>query len=865
LQQLHLRILAMVNLRALMQRRWCDVTRTVLAMTGTTPGLPPADLPLAGLRIVDLTDGLGELGVRYLADLGADVIRVEPLEGARSRRSWPLVDGVSLHHLTHNANKRAVTIDVSDRVAVGRLARLIDSADIVIEPGPRGWPATLGITPAELRAAHPALVVATVTDFGVSGPYRDWAATDAVHHALAGILARSGLPGLEPLIPPGSLAVESAALQLSWVTLAAYLGSVRTGEGEHVDLSVFEATAQVLDPGFGMGGSATAGAPPGDRSRGRPDARHLYPILRCADGWVRICVLSARQWAGMFRWLGEPAEFGDRQFESLAHRHTAAVTLLAAYETHFAPLTREVALEQGALHGVPTAAVLTLGDVLDGEHYRARGSFVDLPLAAGESRPVRVPNGLVEIDGRRAGIRRAAPGLGEHNDEVFAELDASPPRAAPEPAEPGLERPLAGVRVLDLGVIVVGAEVGRLLADMGAEVIKVENSAFPDGSRQAFPGQPMMPGFARGHRNKSSLGVNLRDPRGRELFLELVAQADVVLSNFKPGTLESLGLGPDRLVEANPGIIVADSSAFGSSGPWSRRMGYGPLVRASTGLSDLWRYPDVEDGFSDASTIYPDHVAARVAATAVLAKLIQRRRTGVGGRVSLAQAETILTCLSDQVALESIRPGTVVATGNHLNGDVPRGVFPCAGDDEWVAITIRGDEDFAALADAIGRRDLLADERFATAVDRLAHRAELELAVAAWTRGRRRRDAADVLQARAVPAGPMNRVPDLVDDPQLSDRAFLAPMRHPLFADPILAERAHACFERLPDPERRPAPIAGEHTRAIVGRLLGLGPSEIEHLLADGVLEALAVADPITRLETDSPALHTTNGRHTTS
>jgi crotonobetainyl-CoA:carnitine CoA-transferase CaiB-like acyl-CoA transferase len=207
----------------------------------------------------------------------------------------------------------------------------------------------------------------------------------------------------------------------------------------------------------------------------------------------------------------------------------------------------------------------------------------------------------------------------------------------------------------------------------------------------------------------------------------------------------------------------------------------------------------------------------------------------------------------------------VVATGNHLNGDVPRGVFPCAGDDEWVAITIRGDEDFAALADAIGRRDLLADERFATAADRLAHRAELELAVAAWTRGCRRRDAADVLQARAVPAGPMNRVSDLVDDPQLSDRVFLAPMRHPLFADPILAERAHACFERLPDPERRPAPIAGEHTRGIVGRLLGLGPSELEHLVADGVLEALAVADPITRLETDSPALHTTNGRHTTS
>ncbi|HEY6481847.1 MAG TPA: CoA transferase, partial [Streptosporangiaceae bacterium] len=264
------------------------------------------------------------------------------------------------------------------------------------------------------------------------------------------------------------------------------------------------------------------------------------------------------------------------------------------------------------------------------------------------------------------------------------------------------------MRVLDLGVIVVGAELGRLLADLGAEVIKVENRAFPDGSRQALAGEVIGAGFAAGHRNKSSLGLNLRDPRGKDLFRALAARSDIVLSNFKPGTLESLGLGYADLAAVNPGIIMADSSAFGPTGPWSSRMGYGPLVRASSGLTDLWRYPGDEGSYSDAATIFPDHVGARVSAVAVLAKLIERRRTARGGTVSVAQAETILGELSTEIALESVAPGAVTAGGSAVPADAPRGAYPCAGDDEWVVITVRGDADFAALAGVLGPPELAA-------------------------------------------------------------------------------------------------------------------------------------------------------------
>jgi len=810
--------------------------------------------PLAGVRVLDLTDGLGELGPRYLADLGADVIRVEPPGGGRSRSLEPCADGVSLRYLTHNAGKRAVEADLADAAGRRQFLRLAGTADIVFEPGPAGWLAAAGLTPRELRARFPALVVVSVSDFGWSGPYRDWSGSEQVYLAMSGVLSRSGLPGLPPLIPPGQLASESTALQAAWAAVAAYFQRLRTGAGDHADVSAFEATALILDPGFGIGGSATGGVPAGGGPRGRPDARHLYPMFRCRDGWVRICVLSPRQWAGMFRWLGDPPELSDPALASIAARHGAAAALLPFYERHFAGLLREEAVARGQEHGVPTAAVLTLAEAAGSEQFAARRAFAELPLAPGGSRRARVPNGLAEVDGRRAALRGPAPAAGQHTAEVLAALpdaaspDAAAPDAAGRPAGPAPGRPgqlpLDGIRVLDLGVIVVGAELGRLLADLGAEVIKVENRAFPDGSRQSLSGEAISGGFAAGHRNKTSIGINLRDPRGKNLFRVLAAVSDIVLSNFRPGTLESLGLGYAELSAVNPEIIMADSSAFGPTGPWSRRMGYGPLVRASSGLTDLWRYPGVEGSYSDASTIYPDHAGARVSAVAVVAKLIERRRTGRGGTVSVAQAETILTELSAEIALESLQPGSIAATGNAVPGDAPRGVFPCAGDDEWVVITVRDDADFAALARATGEPGLAGGPGRATAAGRAAGREEIDATVTAWTRRRTPRQAAAALQAAGVPAGPMLRIPEQLDDPHLLARRFLTATRHPLIDGSLPGERSSAVFERMPDPQLRPAPLAGQQTREIAARLLHLTAAQIQALLDDGVLEEPAGSAP---------------------
>lgn len=800
----------------------------------TAPDLPNEhDLPLANVRVVDLTGQSGEMGPRILADLGADVIRVEPIVVDRPSAELQEFAGLDVRHETHNANKRSVSLDLDTTAGIGILRRLLQTADIFIEGLGVDRLTDLGLEPAALRREFPTLVIVSFSDFGRTGPYRNWTATELVHVALGGVLSRSGLPGRPPLVPPGPIALESAAVTTAWAALLAYYNRLLTDSGDDVDVSVFESTVQIIDPGFGMAGSAAGGVPTSDGPRGRPDSSHLYPIFPCTDGYVRLCILSPRQWQGMFEWMGRPAEFADPELGQLKHRYAAVGTLYPAIEAFLSSKSRTQAVTEGQQFGVPCGELLDFAEVLDSEHYSARDAFAAVPTPLGT---LRIPNGLMEIDGTRAGIRRRAPRRGEYDTEIFSDLPplAGPSTANSPRANPVRRRPLDGIRVLDLGVIVAGGETGRLLADMGAEVIKIENTAFRDGSRQSMSGALITPVFAWGHRNKKSIGINLRSPEGRTYIASLVEQSDVVLSNFKPGTMDKLGLSYQELSRINPRIVVADSSAFGNSGPWNARLGYGPLVRASTGLSLAWKYDTANGGFADASTIYPDHAAARVSAIGVLAQLVRRLKTNRGGTVSVAQAEVILAQHSDLFASASVRIGTESDRGT---GNTPSGLYPAAGTDEWIVIDVRDSDEWERLAKCIGSIELVSDPRFETATKRLEHRAALDAVIENWTRSRSPRAAVDLLQESGVPGAMMLRLPELPEDPHLQARQTFRVARHPLIDRLLPSENTPARFENIPDVELRPAPLLGEQTREIASTLLGLSDEDIDRMIAAGVLE----------------------------
>lgn len=782
---------------------------------------------LSELRVLDLCDGDADAVTRLLADLGADVLKVEPPGGSVCRSRLPSVSGASVAFTLNNANKRSCVLDPAETRDRDRFIELAAGADIVVDSGSSGRAAAFGTSCAELSQRYPHLVAVAVTDFGVDSPRAFWSATDPVFYALSTALSRSGPTTGRPVLPPNGIASATAAVQAAWAALVAYFHRLRYGAGDYIDFSRFEAVVQSLDPPFGSEGQAAVGQKrSGELWRGRPRNQQIYPIFACRDGHVRICLLSARQWRGMRSWLGEPERFADRKFDSIAARYGASQELNTLVAELFASQTMDELVTAGQSRGVPIAAVLSPAEALGSDHFRSVGALAAAAIVEGVD--VTVPVGAFVVDGRHLGYSRPAPSPGDHE----AAWEATPSERAPVGDVSSAGRPFDGLRILDLGVIVAGGELARLFADLGAEVIKIESATYPDGLRQNPPGQAMSRSWALTHRNTYGLGLDLRSPQGVDIFSRLVSGADAVFANFKPGTLASLGFPYEKLQELSPRIVLAESSAFGASGPWSARMGYGPLVRATTGVTKLWTSDD-DPGFYDATTIFPDHVVARITAIAALASLIGREHTGTGAHVHISQAEAAVNQLATSYVIDAARTAEL----SIRDDSAVHAVYPCTGDDEWCVISLRTASDRRALAAAMGA-SALPDDR-----DGLVD------SVSAWTSRMDKDAVADVLQRAGVPAAPMNRAADVLADPVLVHRTLFTDMVHPLFDNAMPTETGSARFARIPRAELRPAPMPGEHTREICQKVLALDTEEIDRLIAEGVLFTSAEPDDPSRIK----------------
>ncbi|WP_204802921.1 CoA transferase [Mycobacterium riyadhense] len=789
------------------------------------------DRLLDAVRVLDLSGADADAVTRLLADLGADVLKVEPPGGSAARQELPTLAGTSIAFAVHNANKRSAVLDPLNQDDRRQFLDLAATADIVVDSGLPGQAAAYGTSCAELADRYHHLVALSITDFGAVGPRSSWRATDPVLYAMSGSLSRSGPTTGTPVLPPDGIASATAAVQAAWAVLAAYYNRLRCGVGDYIDFSRFDAVVMALDPAFGAHGQVAAGIRGSDRWRGRPKNQDAYPIYPCKDGYVRLCVMAPRQWRGLRRWLGEPDDFQDPKYDVIGARFAAWPQISVLVAALFAERTMKELVAAGQEHGVPIAAVLTPSRILASEHFQAVGAITDTELVPGVH--TRVPSGYFVVDEQRCGFRAPAPSAGQDEPRWLA---APTPTPAPSGRVGGY--PFEGLRILDLGIIVAGGELSRLFGDLGGEVIKVESAQYPDGLRQARAGDAMSESFAWTHRNHLALGLNLRHTEGKEIFGRLVADADAVFANFKPGTLTSLGFSYQELHALNPRIVLAGSSAFGNRGPWSTRMGYGPLVRAATGVTRLWTSgatssDALRHAFFDATTIFPDHVVGRVGAVLALAALIHRDRTGAGTHVHISQAEVVVNQLDTLFVTEAARAAGVAEIRNDTS---VHAVYPCAGDDEWCVISIRSDDEWRCATSVFGQPQLADDPRFATNQSRVAHRAELMTLVSTWSGARSPVQAAEALQSAGVPAGPMNRPPDILEDPQLIDRKLLADMVHPLIARPLPAETGPAPFRQIPPAPQRPAPQPGQDTWEICRRLLGMSPDETARLIDDGAL-----------------------------
>ncbi|HTX96439.1 MAG TPA: CoA transferase [Mycobacterium sp.] len=792
-----------------------------------------ADGLLDGVRVLDLSSGVADAVTRLFADLGADVLKVEAPGGSRGRDTLPTLAGASIPFAVHNANKRCAVLDPFEEDDCGRFLDLVAEADIVVDTGIDEQGAMYGTSGQELAAHFQHLVVLSITDFGATGPRSSWRATDPVLYAMCGSLSRSGPTTGTPVLPPDGIASATAAVQAAWAALAAYYNRLRCGTGDYIDFSWFDAVVMALDPAFGAHGQVAAGIRRTEQWRGRPKNQDAYPIYRCKDGYVRLCVMAPRQWRGLRRWLGEPDDFQDPKYDVIGARLAAWPDISVLIQALFAEQTMKDLVSTGQAHGVPIAAVLTPSWVLGSEHFQAVGAITNAELVPRVH--TRVPTGYFVVDGQHAGFRNPAPTVGQ--DEPYWRGNPAVVRA---PSGRLGDYPFSGLRILDLGIIVAGGELSRLFSDLGAEVIKIESADYPDGLRQARAGDAMSESFAWTHRNQLGLGLDLRSTQGKEIFRKLVAEADAVFANFKPGTLAALGFSYDALRAINPRIVLAESSAFGDRGPWSTRMGYGPLVRAATGVTGLWTSEDPRNqagaarhNFYDATTIFPDHVVGRVTATAALAALIRRDRTGRGAHVHISQAEVVINQLDTLYVTADAQAAGI----SRISEDTSlHAVYPCAGDDEWCVISISSDDEWCRATWIFDHTQWADDPRFATGEARLANRAELVELVSAWTRRRTPVRAAELLQAAGVAAGPMNRPPDILEDPQLIERKVYSDMVHPLIERALPAETGPAPYRHIPPAPQRPAPMPGQDSVQVCRNLLGMSPAQIERLITDRVL-----------------------------
>ncbi len=404
--------------------------------------------------------------------------------------------------------------------------------------------------------------------------------------------------------------------------------------------------------------------------------------------------------------------------------------------------------------------------------------------------------------------------------------------------------PLAGVRVLDMGQFWAAPNAGRAWADAGAEVIKVESLHRPDPLRIQARG--IYPDHDAGNdhwnrsgmvnernRNKLGIAIDLQHERGKELFLELVKVSDAVSQNYSAGVLPRLGLGYDALSAVNPRVILLSIMSQGLTGPESAYVSYGPNLEQLGGISHLSGYPDDPD--SSVGFALPDPLGGAVAALALMAALRHREESGAGMHIDLSQREAATLVIGDAVVEQSLTDEEPPRLGNHERGRLPSQCYPCAGDDQWVAISIGSDHEWAALCAAMDRPEAANDERFATIVARSRHRDEVDRLVGGWTAKHDKQELMADLQSRGVTAGAVLNPRELFRDAHLRERGFWESVTD-YSAGPQEYYGRPMRFSATPYGTRTPTPQLGQHTRQVLHDLADVSEAELDALEAEGVI-----------------------------
>ena len=837
---------------------------------------------LADYRVIDLTDERGHLAGAIWAQMGADVIAIEPLEGSSARRLAPFAGDVegperSLHHWSYNRGKRSVVLDLGTAEGVEHAKALIAGADVVFECFEPGEAEALGLGRDVLAELNPALIHVSITPFGSDGPKANWVASDLGLQASAVNMAVTGDKDRAPLRAGGTLpqAMHNAASEGAGAALIAlWERQTRSGLGQHIDMSAQQSMSQAsMSSTLNTSLNATVT----QRIAGGASLQgiDIQLMWACADGHASVTFLFGPGFRAftqnLMDWVHEEG-FCDEATRDKNWTEYAMMLLdgrepVSEYERlkqlltgFFATKTKAELLDAAMSRRLLITPVSTTGEVVDSEQLAVREYWEDVDhsdvvpqdetgAGAGSFDPaaVRYPGAFAKFTETPLVNLRRAPTLGEHTGEVLAELDASERLpAVPASIAPVAHTspPLEGVKVLDFMWAMAGPAASRVLADYGAEVIRVESANKLDAVRSIQPfhddvGDPDGSGlFSNLNAGKRGLALDMSKPEALDVIWDLIDWADVILESFSPKAMTGWGMGWSQVLERRPDVVMASSCLMGQTGPLALLAGFGTMAAAISGFFYPVGWPDRAP--AGPFTAYTDYTSPRWLVAAVMGALEHKRQTGRGQYVDLSQSEAALHLMAPAL-LERTTNGRIwEAAGNRDLVFAPQGAYQTAAgssagddhDDNWIAISCLDDGQWVALAGAMGRDDLAP----LSAAERHVRHDELDGVISAWTREHDGNELMAELQAAGVAAHIVQNSPEFTVDPQLLHRNALVEVPHGKQGTTTV-ENTRFVMSRTPAKVDRGGPTLGEHTFEVLTETLAYDGDRIAELAVAELLE----------------------------
>jgi crotonobetainyl-CoA:carnitine CoA-transferase CaiB-like acyl-CoA transferase len=784
---------------------------------------------LAGLTVVDLTSGVaGGVAGKLLADQGAELVMLEPPGGSPLRRHRPVPAGGAYGALFAYLSGGKQSVIPEDRQGADELlSGLLARADLILRDG---------TSPYESQLPRPdpdGVVDVDFSAFGRTGPYADWRTSDLTLWAMGGYQYFTGDPRRAPLWIPGAQAQLHAGVHGAFVALAALYERRRSGLGQAVEVRAVEA---VLGAHCWLVSRWLA--------NGVVMRRTSHGLTPTRDGWVygMVPIDPIPPNPAILRLIGR-SDLAEH-----VHEPDRRQEIAAAMDGWAA------GMESMEIFAAAHAAGLMITPVFD-----AAGVASNEQLAAREwwERDEDPVHGHLTYPGQpfrlteRPGYRRGpAPLPGEHTRAVQSRLraregmDGRVPRAQSERSDATSGGPLTGVRVIEVSTNWAAPVCCRYLADLGADVLKVEWAARPATRIEVVPGSPpdaMTEPYNRSlyfnelNRNKRELVLDLSAPQGAEILKELVRGADVLVENQRATVMPKLGLGYDVLSEINPGLVMVSMSAFGADGPWRDRGAMGSNFEGTSGLSSVVGYDD--DQPYRTSMFYGDPIGGVYGALAAMVGLVNRAATGRGQKIDIALNECVTSFFCEPLMAHFATGSVPRPTGNRSTQFAPQGVYRCSGFDNWVAVSVQSDEEWISLCAVIGRPEWgTSASPLAGEPQRHKRHDEIDAAIEDWTCTHSQYEVAQALQKAGVAAAPVLANWQVLADPHLHSLGFYVSVEHPAVGVyPQASWPWH--LARTPASVRRAAPLFGQHNREILAEL-GRTDLQIEQLY-----EAAVTAD----------------------